>query len=212
MIWTSSRAHHQGWSNRPAQLCLTLPPTATASSAVHFSTPSTAIFLENRPRGQPLNDCKFLYGQSFVVYALVESFRASGEREALQRAVDPAMQSHLYDRKNGGWFEHTERDWRALNSGDPRNEVEVIGYEAQTLIFHWMEALTELYDVTRNPRSGNPFRKRSRININTFTPKDPWPARFIAIPIGNRSPTRQCRAFLRTCHQSRLVDGARRRS
>src|SRR5437867_4793392 len=33
--------------------------------------------------GQPIVDCKFLYGESFVIYAFVEYYRASGDREAL---------------------------------------------------------------------------------------------------------------------------------
>ncbi len=108
-----------------------------------------------------------------MVYALVEYYRASGEREALQRAYDlyHVIQRHLHDPKNGGWLEHAEPNWRPLPPGDRRNEVEVVGYKSANAHLHWMEALTELYDVTRDPAVKQSLQEALRINQKYFYPR-----------------------------------------
>jgi mannobiose 2-epimerase len=180
MIWTFSRAHHLGWSTDQHNYLNAATHGYRFLCRSLFDTEHGGYFWKTDLAGKPLNDCKFLYGQSFVVYALVEYYRASGEREALQRAMDlyHTLQRHLYDSKNGGWFEHTERDWRALKPGDPRNEVEVIGYKSANAHLHWMEALTELYDVTRNPEVRKSLQEALRINLKYFYPKDPSASAF----------------------------------
>lgn len=125
--------------------------------------------------GKPITDCKFLYGQSFVVYALVEYYRASHQKEALAQATDlyQAIQRHCFDRLNGGWIEDTERDWRPLQLGDPRNEVEVVGFKSANTHLHWMEALAELYDVTHDAAVKLSLNQALELNSTIFYPKDP---------------------------------------
>jgi mannobiose 2-epimerase len=125
--------------------------------------------------GKPINDCKFLYGQSFVIYSLVEYYRASQEHEALRHALDlyETIQKHCHDPKHGGWTEHTEADWRPLTAGDNRNEVEVVGLKSANAHLHWMEALAELYDVSQNPRVKKSLDEALHINATYFYPKDP---------------------------------------
>ena len=180
MIWTFSRVHRFGLSHDRQDYL------RAAAHGYHFLGRSLfdsrhgGYFWKTDLAGQPVNDCKFLYGQSFVVYALVEYYRASGERQALQRAVDlyHAIQRHLHDPKHGGWLEHTERDWRPLTAGDGRNEVEVIGYRSANAHLHWMEALAELYDATRDAGIKKSLQEALRINMKYFYPKDPGAAAF----------------------------------
>jgi mannose/cellobiose epimerase-like protein (N-acyl-D-glucosamine 2-epimerase family) len=174
MIWTFSRVHHRGLSDTHHNYLNAATHGYRFLCRSLFDSQHGGYFWKTDLAGQPLNDCKFLYGQSFVVYALVEYYRASGEREALQRAVDlyHAIQRHLHDPKNGGWFEHTERNWVPLRPGDQRNEVEVIGYKSANAHLHWMEALTELYDVTRNPDVKKSLQEALRLNMKFFYPKD----------------------------------------
>jgi mannobiose 2-epimerase len=130
--------------------------------------------------GKPINDCKFLYGESFVVYALVEYHRASGEREPLERALTlyRDLNRRLRDPVHGGWVEHTEADWRPLQSGDPRNEVEVVGYKSANAHLHWMEALAELYEATQDAEVKRSLEECLEINRKHFYPLDPAAACF----------------------------------
>lgn len=123
--------------------------------------------------GKPVVDCKFLYGESFVIYAFVEFHRATGEIEPLRHAMDlfQVIQERCRDKEHGGWIEHTESDWRPLAPGDPRNEVEVVGYRSANAHLHWMEALAELYDATRDPRVGKALEEALHINQTWFYPQ-----------------------------------------
>jgi mannobiose 2-epimerase len=125
--------------------------------------------------GVPIHSCKFLYGESFVIYALVEYYRASGDRSALQHALTlyRDIQRHMHDAEQGGWIEHTEADWRPLAPGDPRNEVEVVGYKSANAHLHWMEALAELCQASRDPDVQRSLEEALRINREYFYPKQP---------------------------------------
>src|SRR5438045_4156414 len=65
-----------------------------------------AYFWTTDLSGKVLNDRKILYGESFVIYSLVEYYRASGDKEALRRATDlyHDIQKHAHDGKNNGWI------------------------------------------------------------------------------------------------------------
>lgn len=184
MIWTFSRAHHLGMSNDQHNYLNAAAHGYRFLSRSMFDTQHGGYFWKTDLSGKPVNSCKFLYGQSFVIYALVEYYRASGEREALQRAMDlyHELQRHLHDPKYGGWIEHTEANWRPLTPGDPRNEVEVVGYKSANAHLHWMEALTELYDVTRLPEVKKSLEESLRINMKYFYPKDPAKSAFHRLP------------------------------
>ncbi len=172
MIWTFSRVHRLGLSDTSHDYLKAAAHGCDFLNRCLFDSQNGGYFWKTDLAGRPVNDCKFLYGQSFVVYALVEYFRASGEQRALNAALDlyHTIQSHLHDPKNGGWIEHAQRDWQPLAAGDRRNEVEVVGYKSANAHLHWMEALTELYDVTRDPEVKKSLQEVLRINRKYFYP------------------------------------------
>jgi cellobiose epimerase len=180
MIWTFSHVHKLGLSDDRRNYLNAASHGYQFLSRSLFDSQHGGYFWKTDLAGQPVNDCKFLYGQSFVVYALVEYYRASGERQALQRAVDlyHTIQGRLHDPKYGGWLEHTERDWRPLPVGDRRNEVEVVGYKSANAHLHWMEALAELYDVTRDSNVRKSLQEALRINMRYFYPRKPAASAF----------------------------------
>lgn len=175
MIWAFSLAHIEGYSDTNRNYL------AAATQGYHFllnhflDRQNGGYFWTTDLDGKPVNDCKLLYGQAFTIYAFVEYYRASGDHEALARALDlyHTVQTHLYDAKNGGWFEHADRVWKPLRPGDPRNQVEVIGYKSANSHLHWMEALTELYDATHDPAVKKSLAEALRINATYFYPDDP---------------------------------------
>jgi mannobiose 2-epimerase len=125
--------------------------------------------------GKPLVRCKFLYGEAFVIYAFVEYARASGDRAPLREAFSlyRVLQERLHDRDHGGWVEHTEADWTPLRPGDPVNEVEVVGLRSANAHLHWMEALAELYEATKDAEVKRSLEEALQINKEHFYPLDP---------------------------------------
>ena len=174
MVWGFSHAHRKGFSDGQRDY-LTAAKQGYLFLLAHFlDRENGGYFWKTDLAGQPVGDCKFLYGESFVVYAFVEYGRASGDTNAVKQALDlyRVIQKRLHDPANGGWIEHTTRDWTPLKPGDPRNEVEVVGLKSANSHLHWMEALAELYDVTRDPEVKQSLEEALRLNQQYFYPKD----------------------------------------
>jgi mannobiose 2-epimerase len=175
MVWAFSRAHLEGYSDAKRNYL------QAATQGYHFllehflDRRNGGYFWTTDLDGTPVNDCKILYGESFVIYAFVEYYRASGDKDALNRALElyHAVQTHLHDDKNGGWFEHADRTWKLLSPGDPRNQVEVVGYKSANTHLHWMEALAELYDATHDADVKKSLAEVLQIDKTYFYPDDP---------------------------------------
>ena len=125
--------------------------------------------------GKPVNDRKYLYGESFVVYALVEYHRASGDKTALRRAEElyADIQRHCHDAAHSGWLEHARRDWTPITQQDAQIEVERAGLRSANAHLHWMEALAELYDTTHSPEVRASLAEALRLNATYFYPPTP---------------------------------------
>ena len=175
MVWAFSLAQIEGYSDTNRNYL------QAAAQGYHFlldhflDRQNGGYFWTTDLAGKPVNDCKFLYGQAFTIYAFVEYYRASGDQEALNHALAlyRVVQAHLHDRPNDGWFEQADRNWKLLSPGDPRNAVEVVGYKSANSHLHWMEALTELYDATHDPDVKKSLVEALRVNATFFYPDDP---------------------------------------
>ena len=141
MVWTFSLIHRQGLAGEGNRQYLRAAESGYRFINDHFRDPENGgYFWKTDLAGKPVHDCKFLYGESFVVYALVEYYRASGDPAVLRQALDlyHTLQAKLHDVHHGGWIEHTTRDWQPLPANDPRNEVEVVGLRSANAHLHWM--------------------------------------------------------------------------
>ena len=125
--------------------------------------------------GKPRDDHKRLYGQAVVICALVEYSRASGDRVALEDALQlyREIQRHAHDASNLGWREHFERDWKPLSEGDPEAVIELAGAKSANAHLHLMEAFTELYDATQDPTVKVSLEEVLTLNRRHFYPEDP---------------------------------------
>ena len=134
--------------------------------------------------GSVTNDKKMLYGQAFVIYALVEYYRAAGETQALNQAVAlfHALQEHGYDERHGGWLEHFESDWTLIDKPTEGAYVELTGHKSANAHLHWMEALAELYDETRSGEVRRALKESLEINRRYFYPLDPDASAFHQTP------------------------------
>ncbi|MGD0273428.1 MAG: AGE family epimerase/isomerase [Gaiellaceae bacterium] len=99
-------------------------------------------------RGDSLDDRKQTYGQAFGIYAFSEYFRASGEREALERAIRlfENVEKHAFELAHGGYVEALARDWSPLK--DMRlSEIDLNVPYSQNTHLHLLEAYTTLLKV-----------------------------------------------------------------
>ena len=180
MVWAFSRAHLSGFSNTNRDYL------AAATQGYRFlighfhDRHNGGYFWSTDLKGKPINDGKFLYGESFVIYALVEYHRAGRDPEALRKALElyRTVQAHLHDTNNGGWFEHANRKWKLMASGDRRNPVEIVGCKSANAHLHWMEALTELYDASRDADVKKSLEEALRLDETYFYPENPGQCMF----------------------------------
>jgi len=95
--------------------------------------------------GRPLADRKQTYALAFSLYALAEYHRATGNGEALDRAValHRAIEAHAADPRHGGYWEARARDWSPLQ--DVRlSEKDLNAPKSMNTHLHVMEAYANL--------------------------------------------------------------------
>ncbi|HYW78102.1 MAG TPA: AGE family epimerase/isomerase, partial [Thermoguttaceae bacterium] len=104
---------------------------------------------------------KQLYGQAFGIYGAAGAFQATGDKEALQLAIDGFrwLEDHAHDDKHGGYFECTTAEGRPI-ALMPQSEwqqprfsfIGRAGHKSMNAHIHVLEALTALRQVCNDPR------------------------------------------------------------
>ena len=173
MIWAFSHVHLAGLNDRNYLLAA---KQGFEFLLTHFlDRKNGGYFWSTNLKGEVLNESKFLYGEAFVIYAFAEYYRASGDPEALEQALElyRTIQLHLYDKKNGGWFELAKSDWTPLSPQSRQNPFGRNLCKSANAHLHWMEALTELYDVSGDPEVKESLIEALEINQRYFFSKNP---------------------------------------
>ncbi len=184
MIWGFSHAHRQGWST-PERDYLQAARQGFAFLQQHFLDPEHGgYYWMTDAAGQATNRHKMIYGQAFVIYGLVEYYRASRDEAALQAALEQflTLQRHARDPAHGGWFEHFTPDWTPVMAWQEHVSVEVPGYKSANAHLHLMEALTELYRELPDERVRDALAEAVHINVTHFYPRDPAQSAFHCRP------------------------------
>lgn len=173
MIWTFSHASLAGFDDAHRNYLKGAEQGVRFLMKFFLDRTHGGFFWSTDLKGNVTNPQKFLYGQAFVIFALAEYYRASKDEEALHSALAlyHTLQTHLYDSQNGGWFEQAAQNWAPLPSGDPRNLFHHIFCKTANTHLHWMEALTELYDVSQDVNVRKSLIEVLRLNKTYF-----WPA------------------------------------
>ncbi|HZR15975.1 MAG TPA: AGE family epimerase/isomerase [Verrucomicrobiae bacterium] len=175
MIWGFSHAHLKGFSDGKRNYLAAAEQGYRFLQAHFLDRTDGGYFWTTDLTGTPLDQRKLLYGESFVIYGLVEYYRASGDRTALDQALQlyHAIQKHAHDDRNGGWVEHFERDWTPITDPKANVIVELGGAKSANTHLHLMEALTELYQATHDAEVRKSLDEALKINSTWFYPKDP---------------------------------------
>jgi mannobiose 2-epimerase len=96
-------------------------------------------------QGRPTDSKKRIYGQAFTVYALAEYFHATGDAEALAKAlrIVNQIESCGHDALHGGYFEVYERDW-TLAADQRLSAVDMDEKKSMNTHLHLLEAYATL--------------------------------------------------------------------
>lgn len=109
------------------------------------------------------SDGKELYGESFGLYGAAAAYQATHDPKALDlaRRAFRWMDEHAHDPKNGGYFEFLRRDGTPIDPEPDAVTVRTvpvggffIGYKSMNTHIHLLEALTELYAVSKDDTLG----------------------------------------------------------
>ena len=121
MLWGFSHAHRKGLSDATHDYLKAAEQGYRFLTAHFLDSQNGGYYWTTDLEGKVTNNRKIIYGESFVIYGLVEYYRASGDKNALRHALDlyQTLQQHAHDKKHGGWIEHFERDWQPLALRDP---------------------------------------------------------------------------------------------
>jgi len=95
--------------------------------------------------GHPLDTKKQFYAIGFVIYGLSEYVRATGDREALDYALQlfECIEEHALDREYNGYIEAQTRDWQPI--ADMRlSELDANYPKSQNTHLHIIEPYTNL--------------------------------------------------------------------
>ncbi|MHB9055189.1 MAG: AGE family epimerase/isomerase [Paludibacteraceae bacterium] len=118
--------------------------------------------------GTPADTKKQIYSQAFFIYALVEYYRVSGDKECLDKAIElfNLIEKHSFDGELNGYFEAYSRDWVLLE--DLRlSEKDANEKKTMNTHLHILEAYTNLYRVWKDDR----LKKQLKNLIEIFLDK-----------------------------------------
>ena len=96
-------------------------------------------------KGQPLDTRKQFYAIGFALYGMSEYARATGDREALECALQlfDSIEAHAYDRKHNGYIEACTREWGRIE--DMRlSDLDANFPKSQNTHLHIIEPYTNL--------------------------------------------------------------------
>lgn len=117
-------------------------------------------------KGNPLNTRKQFYAIGFALYGMSEYARATGDKEALDYALQlfDCIEEHALDPVYNGYIEAKTRDWQPI--ADMRlSELDANFPKSQNTHLHIIEPYANLYRICKLPK----VEKALRNIINIFT-------------------------------------------
>ena len=121
----------------------------------HFIDPEYGgVYWSLDYKGEPLDTKKQFYAIGFAIYGLTEYARATGDREALEYALDlyDCIEEHAFDREHNGYIEACTREWGEI--ADMRlSELDANYPKSQNTHLHIIEPYTNLLRCLKELRA-----------------------------------------------------------
>jgi mannobiose 2-epimerase len=130
-----------------------------------FDAEHGGVFWEVSAQGLPLSTKKQVYAQAFAIYALSAYYQLTGEKQALERALEcfELIERHAIDRVHEGYLEAFSCSWEQLN--DWRLSDKDLNFpKSQNNHLHILEAYTRLHSVYPSVE----IRSALKYNIQLF--------------------------------------------
>lgn len=119
--------------------------------------------------GTPLDTKKQYYAIAFAIYGLVELYRGSSDKEALDLAIDffHSIEDHSRDREKLGYIEAGNRDWSPIEdmrlSDKDRNDAKTMNTH-----LHILEGYTNLYRVWKDDGLKDALKELTELFLDKF--------------------------------------------
>ena len=124
-------------------------------------------------KGNPVDTKKQFYAIGFALYGMSEYARATGDKEALNIAVNlyHCLELHALDHEYNGYIEATTRDWKPLD--DVRLSAKDANYpKSQNTHLHIIEPYANLYRVWPSPELEHSLRNIIHIFLHYILNRD----------------------------------------
>lgn len=175
LVWLLSSAHLTGFS-APGHDNLKAARTGVDFLLSKMRDPIYGgYYWSTDEQGNAINDGKYMYGQSFVLYGLSTYWRATGDDRAKVAALE--LLNILLEKASedtssiGGFYENFARDWTLLSEG--AGPVSRQDTKTSNFILHWMEALTELVVAFNDERARSSLVETLDKFVIAFYPPSP---------------------------------------
>ena len=121
-----------------------------------------------------VDDGKYIYGESFGLYALAEYYRATGDEQALALATRlfDLIVRHGRDPEFGGYYEFFARDWTPPPPGATSHVGGPAGAKLMNTHLHLLESFAEYYRASRSPEARERLHELITIESNTVVRKE----------------------------------------
>ncbi|MGN1281700.1 MAG: AGE family epimerase/isomerase [Succinivibrio sp.] len=120
-------------------------------------------------KGMPTDTQKHVYNQSFVIYGLSEYYLATGDKEALDLALElfSLIEQHAYDSVYGGYREAYDKNWNPIENKLVCDTAEgVLSEKSMNTHLHILEAFTKLYEASHDETVQKQMAKLAKLMID----------------------------------------------
>ncbi|MEM7473441.1 MAG: AGE family epimerase/isomerase [Planctomycetota bacterium] len=117
--------------------------------------------------GEVVDSRKHIYPNAFVIYGLVEYYRATKNAEAINKAIDifETLEKNCYDQTNGGYQEFFYADWKLITDPSESGYVGAINTKTYNSHLHILEAFAQLIRERPSPLLAQRLEELVLINM-----------------------------------------------